>query len=186
MDNNKANINASTEVAKKEATTHTQKTISVKERTIAFVYLLLAFLVITGIGGYVLFSNNDKRQLFSKKFIVIKKMERLKDFQLLQHKQLRTIDSLYSRINHFTPNVNASYEENDIKFLINDLSQQWEKNARDQRNKVFFHVAAMYDMWFADKKELWSRQQNIASFKKNLEECEIGLQKKQGELKNKK
>jgi hypothetical protein len=39
-------------------------------------------------------------------------------------------------------------------------------------------------MWFADKKELWSNQQNIILFRKNLEECQIGLQKKTDQLKN--
>ena len=40
------------------------------------------------------------------------------------------------------------------------------------------HIADFYDMWLSDKKQLWSIQQNIITFKANLEECEIGLQKK--------
>lgn len=34
------------------------------------------------------------------------------------------------------------------------------------------------------KKELWSKRHNIENFRKNLEDCQIGLQKKMDELKN--
>lgn len=40
------------------------------------------------------------------------------------------------------------------------------------------HVADFYQMWLTDRKELWSKRENISTFKKNLEECEIGLESK--------
>ena len=69
--------------------------------------------------------------------MVIKKMERQKEFQNIQSVQIVSADTLFSRIEQFEPGVNASYEENDIKFLINDLAKQWERNSFDKRNKMF-------------------------------------------------
>lgn len=161
-----------------------RKPVSERERFIGFVYVLILFVGIVGICGYLLFKNESTSHLFSNKAMVIKKMERQKDFQLTQTEHIVGADSLFLRINQFQPGVNASYEENDIKFLINDLSKQWEKNGWDKRNKMFWHLASVYEMWFADKKELWSKQDNTVKFKTNLEECELGLQKKEGEIKN--
>lgn len=162
-----------------------KKPVSERERFIGFVYVFALFVAITGICGYLLFKYEGTRNIFTNKTMVIKKMERQKDFQLSQSAQIVGADSLFSRIEQFQPAINASYEENDIKFLINDLAKQWEKNGWDKRNKMFWHLASVYEMWFADKKELWSKQDNILKFKKNLEECELGLQKKEDELKNK-
>lgn len=161
------------------------KPVSERERFIGFIYVLALFVIITGTCGYILFRYAGTRNIFSNKIMVIKKMERQKEFQNIQSAQIVSADTLFSRIEQFEPGVNASYEENDIKFLINDLAKQWEKNSFDKRNKMFWHLASVYEMWFADKKELWSKQDNIVKFKRNLEECEIGLQKKVSELKGK-
>ena len=42
----------------------------------------------------------------------------------------------------------------------------------------------MIVLWLSDKKQLWSIEQNIRLFKANLEECEIGLQKKEEDLRS--
>ena len=138
------------------------KTVSERERFIGFVYVLTLFIVITGACGFILFKYAGTRHIFSNKIMVIKKMERQKEFQNIQSVQIVSADTLFSRIEQFEPGVNASYEENDIKFLINDLAKQWEKNSFDKRNKMFWHLASVYEMWFADKKELWSKQDNMA------------------------
>ena len=134
------------------------KTVSERERFIGFVYVLTLFIVITGACGFILFKYAGTRHIFSNKIMVIKKMERQKEFQNIQSVQIVSADTLFSRIEQFEPGVNASYEENDIKFLINDLAKQWERNSFDKRNKMFWHLASVYEMWFADKKELWSKQ----------------------------
>ena len=138
------------------------KTVSERERFIGFVYVLTLFIVITGACGFILFKYAGTRHIFSNKIMVIKKMERQKEFQNIQSVQIVSADTLFSRIEQFEPGVNASYEENDIKFLINDLAKQWEKNSFDKRNKMFWHLASVYEMWFADKKELGSKQDNMA------------------------
>ena len=134
------------------------KTVSERERFIGFVYVLTLFIVITGACGFILFKYAGTRHIFSNKIMVIKKMERQKEFQNIQSVQIVSADTLFSRIEQFEPGVNASYEEN---------AKQWERISFDKRNKMFWHLASVYEMWFADKKELWSKQDNIIKFKKN-------------------
>ena len=100
------------------------KPVSERERFIGFVYVLTLFIVITGACGFILFKYTGTRHIFSNKITVIKKMERQKEFQSIQSAQIVNADTLFSRIEHFEPGINASYEENDIKFLINDLAKQ--------------------------------------------------------------
>ena len=154
-----------------------------REKVIGFIYVLVLFLAITGICSYILMTRETGLQTRSRKEVTIRKMDRLRDFRQIQSAQVPVIDSLYNRITEFSPAVNASYEENDIKFLIQSLDNQYERNSWDKRYRVFKHVSSFYHMWFTDKKELWSKQENISRFRKNLEECEIGLEKKKEELK---
>ena len=166
----------------------TQKSKSTKnrlEKTIGFVYVSLLFAASTIIGCLCLTHYANDKTVTDKKF-VIAKMDRIREFQNIQNKQEQIIDSMYNKIRNFDPTVNASYEEDDIKFYLNVIERLHGENSYDGRYRIFYQISAFYNMWFADKKELWSKQQNIARFRKNLEECEIGFQKKTEELKNSK
>jgi hypothetical protein len=111
-------------------------------------------------------------------------MDRIRNFQSIQSDQMVVVDSIFGKIRDFNPSIQASYEENDIKYYLNDIKRLYEENSYDKRYKIFYQVSGFYNMWFADRKELWSKSRNIEGFKKNLEDCEIGLQKKKDELKN--
>ena len=154
-----------------------------REKTVGFVYVSVLFLIVTFVCCSILFHYTDTKNSTQKKF-VIAKMDRVRQFQDIQNQQMVIIDSIYSKIGSFNPGINASYEENDIKFYLNDLKKIYDANGHDERYKIFQQVSGFYNMWFSDKKELWSKRQNIVSFQKNLEECQIGLDKKKEELKN--
>jgi len=154
-----------------------------REKNIGFVYVSLLFVIATFICCWCLFYYTDIKNETRKEF-VIAKMDRIKQFQDVQNRQIVIIDSIYKKIGDFNPGVNANYEENDIKFYLNDIKKFYDDNNYDGRYKIFYQVSAFYNMWFADKKELWSKRQNIIRFQKNLEECQIGLEKKIEELKN--
>lgn len=160
-----------------------KNTRSQREKTIGFVYVSILFLVTTIICCVCLFYYSDNKTTTRKEF-VIAKMDRIRDFQALQSKQIIIVDSIYNKIKRFDPEVNASYEESDIKFYLNDIQKLYEDNRYDERYKIFYQMPEFYNMWFADRKELWSKKQNIIRFRKNLEECEIGLQKKIDEYKS--
>ena len=154
-----------------------------REKTVGFVYVSVLFLIVTFVCCSILFRYTDTKSSTQKKF-VIAKMDRVRQFQDIQNDQMVIIEAMYSKIESFNPGINANYEENDIKFYLNDLKKIYDANGHDERYKIFQQVSGFYNMWFSDKKELWSKRQNIVSFQKNLEECQIGLDKKKEELKN--
>lgn len=161
-----------------------KQTQNQRERIVGFTYVSLLFVITTAICCLCIFYYNFETKTASQKEFAISKMDRIRAFQTLQSDELIIVDSIYNKIREFNPGVSASYEESDIKFYLNDMKGIYEKNPYDTRYKVFTQVSNFYNLWFADKKEVWTKRQNIAVFSKNLENCEIGLQKKKDELNN--
>ncbi len=75
------------------------KTVSERERFIGFVYVLTLFIVITGACGFILFKYAGTRHIFSNKIMVIKKMERQKEFQNIQSVQIVSADTHFHVLN---------------------------------------------------------------------------------------
>lgn len=160
------------------------KTIRRRDRLSGMAAVLVIFSLCTSLCLYYFISTFDT-DLSSYKDVIVKKSQRQQKFRDVLSSHKTTCDSLFLRIERFDPAINALFEENDIKFLINDLRGVYEQNEWDKRYKVFFHVAGFYEMWFADKKILRSKKDNIRKFSSNLEQCEMGLTMKEEELKAK-
>jgi hypothetical protein len=156
-----------------------------RERIIGWVYVTFSFVLTTVLCCICLFFYSEDNKVGIQKEFAIIKMDRIRQFQSVQSEEMVFVDSIYNKIRLFNPSIKASYEDNDIKYYLNDMKSLFTRNHYDKRYKIFYHVSDFYNMWFSDRKELWSMQQNIAGFKKNLEECEIGLQKKKDELNSK-
>ncbi|GHT65521.1 hypothetical protein AGMMS50239_25460 [Bacteroidia bacterium] len=157
-------------------------TTNQKEKVTGFIYVLLLFLAITITCCFLLFYYNSDFLVFTQKDFAVSKMDRIKEYQTIQSRSSMMVDSLFNKINKFQPMVNAVYEENDIEYIINELKNVYEQHSWDIRYKSFLHVSQFYSMWFTDKKELWYTRDNIVRIKRNLEECEIGLNTKKNEL----
>ncbi|HCO67836.1 MAG TPA: hypothetical protein DIT04_08810 [Dysgonomonas sp.] len=157
-------------------------TMNQKEKIFGFIYVFLLFISIAAVCSWLIFSYNPDFRLLSQKDFAISKMNMIKDYQNEQNAYIYTMDSVYNKIQRFNPGVNAVYEENEILYMINDLKNVYESRSWDTRYKSFLHVSDFYYMWFIDKKELWSKRNNISRFRKNLEECEIGLNNKRQDI----
>jgi hypothetical protein len=155
-----------------------------REQVTGFITVAFLFLAATIFACTFLFYYSTTGKSIARKEFAIAKMSRIQSFQNIQSEQAVIVDSIFNKIANYKPDVHASYEESDIKYYLNSIGSLYENNSYDKRYKIFLHVSAFYNRWFADRKEVWSKQQNIAGFRKNLEECEIGLQKKKEELKN--
>lgn len=153
-------------------------TMNQKEKTMGFAYVIILFLTITIACCLLLFLNNSGYNTYKQKDFIISKMERVKDFRETQKQAMTTVNDIHDRINNFNPGINAVYEEDNIKYMIRELKNIYEKNQLDTRYKSFMHLADYYYMWYADKKTLWSKNENINRFQKDLQECELGLQSK--------
>lgn len=153
-------------------------TMNQKEKVMGFAYVMILFSVITLACCLLLFFNNSSYNTYKQKDFIISKMERVKDFRETQKQAMTTVNIIHDRINNFDPGINAVYEEDNIKYMIRELKNIYEKNPLDARYKSFMHIADYYYMWYADKKTLWSKSVNVDRFQKDLQECELGLQSK--------
>jgi len=164
-------------------TDNASKYINTRERLGGIVYVILLFLVGMAATGYLILRYNDASGLLDQKRNALSQQSRLSDFRRVQVKYLLRCDSLSAQIERFNPSINANYEENDINLMIGALAAIYDNNRWDLRYRSFYQLSCLYDMWMRDKKLAWSKSENINFFKTNIEECEIGLQKKQDALK---
>ncbi|WP_163217109.1 type VI secretion system TssO [Bacteroides sp. 224] len=155
-----------------------------KERIGGLIYVLMFFIIGAGMSGWILLSQSDIQHVFSRKDIVSAKMKRQQDFKREQEKAVSACDLIVEKINTYDPSVKAVYEKNDIEFMINELRRDYEANRSDKRYMVYLHLADFYQMWFNDKQYLWHLDSNYINAKQNLEECELGLEKKKEEVKS--
>lgn len=151
--------------------------VNQRERRIALVYVLTCFIVVTSITCFFFLRNNSSSRIFGRKEKLVTRMERIESFNELQNMVALQCDTLYTGIKKFKPDVYASYEENDIRYELNDLKGIYLKNDWDRRYKMFEQISTLYDMWLTDRKELWCKKENLREFTLNLQDCEMGLQK---------
>ena len=151
--------------------------VNQREKRIAMVYVSVCFIVLFSITCFFFLKNNSSSRVFGRKEKLVTRMERIENFRELQTMAALQCDTLYNGIKKFKPNVYASYEENDIRYELNDLKGIYLKNSWDRRYKMFEQISTLYDMWLTDRKELWCQKENLRDFTINLQDCEMGLQK---------
>lgn len=111
-----------------EQLTQNRTTINHREKTIGFVYVLLLFLAVSICCCMIIFWTNSDFDTTRQKDIVLVKVEKIKKFQETQKEYKPVVDSLYNRIYKLKPGINAQYEEEDIKYLLNDLKNTYQNN----------------------------------------------------------
>jgi hypothetical protein len=153
-----------------------------KEKVMGFAYVLILFVSITAACCLAIFLYNSNYGSIDRKDYFVAKMKRINEYRYDQKQYAATIDLLYNKINEHNPGVHAVYEEDNIKFLLNDLKGMYDRNAIDTRYRSFLHIADFYYMWYAEKRTLWTLNNNIETFTKNLEECELGLENKKDDF----
>ncbi|GHT23919.1 hypothetical protein AGMMS4957_16140 [Bacteroidia bacterium] len=146
---------------------------NMSEEIRALVRVGALFLALSVLGcSYILHGATIDRQQTEKQLAILQ-MERIHRFQAQQSKELPVVESLFQRIHRFDPGTRTNYEENDIKYYLSDLQDIAAQNGSDARYRLFLHLSNFYAAWLIDKKELWSKQQNIITFRQNLDACEI-------------
>lgn len=161
----------------------TKKHVNRRERIGGFVYVLLFFCGGVSLAIWLIFSDNDVSRIFSRKDSVEIKMARQHKFRKAQEENAAVCDMLMAKIADYDPSVNALYEKNEIQYIINELRKHYENNNHDKRYLVFLHMGDFYQMWFNDRQHLWSLNSNLNYLRNNLEECELGLEKKKETMK---
>ena len=73
-------------------------------------------------------------------------------------------------------------KEYDLENVCHKLKKIIDAKKNDPNYHVFNQLYVFNSMQFFDKKAIWNATNNIASLKKNLQDCEIGFQQKQDNL----
>jgi hypothetical protein len=156
-----------------------QRALNQTEATMSHLYVFLLFAIPTLICCVLIALFTSDMNTANRKEQAIYKMQNVRNFRDVQTQASRNIDSLHNKIDRFNPGVFAQYDETSIKLMLNEIRNIYDSNVQDKRYQMFLQVANMYEMWFVDKKILWSKSQNIDKFQKDIQECEIGLQRMQ-------
>ncbi len=148
-----------------------------RERYFSLFYVSICFIVLLSISCFFFLRNNSNSRIFARKDKLVTKMEQVENFKKLQRSVALQCDTLYANIKKFKPDVYSSYDENDIRYELNELKGIYLKNDWDRRYKMFEQISTLYDMWLTDRKDLWCKKQNLNDLALNLQECEMGLQR---------
>ncbi len=162
---------------KNEKRVESKNYVNQRERLISLFYVIICFIVLLSITCFFFLKNNSSSRIFGRKDKLVARMERIESFKELQSVIALQCDTLHANIKKFKPDVYASYEENDIRYELNELKGLYLKNDWDRRYKMFEQISTLYDMWLTDRKDLWCKKQNLNDLTINLQNCEMGLQR---------
>lgn len=141
------------------------------EKTIGLVYVLLIFLITTGICAYILFVRNSDYRFANGKKDAMYKVERVKAFQEAQAEYFDKIVAMEDYANQINPNVNASYQKNELKYIIGSVKKITADNKYDTRFRIFEQVADFYELKLFDREFLGVTVKNIDNLKVELDKC---------------
>ncbi|GAO31049.1 hypothetical protein JCM15548_13384 [Geofilum rubicundum JCM 15548] len=79
------------------------KHINKRERVIGFIYVSLLFMVACGLSLFFLFRHHQELLTIPEKALIIKKMERIHQFQDIQTRQAAICDSVFTKIVRYNP-----------------------------------------------------------------------------------
>ena len=147
--------------------------LTTRERRLQFVYLLAATILLSLIISWVAFRNYTYRRIEHE--YLSGQIDQQRAILQAQKQYLPLLDSAYRAIVAYQPQVNAVFVEVDIEDHLNDIRRLSDSQADGLRFRAFGQIADFYRMMFVDKKVVWSKQTNINLFRKQLDDCGVGL-----------
>lgn len=145
---------------------------SLKERREKFLLFMGMFLVASVILCVAVFYNYDNDGYISKTEFA-KKVTEEEQFENLVTEALPTVDTTYSKIVKFNPNVQAVFLENDINGSIGAVKSYYNRRPYDERYKCFIHASKLLLALFYDKRELTGNYNDIRNIKGSVDDCHI-------------
>ena len=139
------------------------------------------FLVASCILCFALFYNYGNEAAVSKAELS-KRIAEEEQFEELVTEALPTIDTTYSKIAKFNPNVQALFLENDINNSLGAIRSYYNRRPYDDRYKCFIHTSKLLQNLFYDKRELNGNYNDIKSISKLLEDCRLSQRQLQATM----
>jgi len=145
---------------------------SLKERREKFLFFMGIFLVASVILCVAIFYNYGNEGYISKKEFA-KKVNEEEQFEDLVTEALPTVDTTYSKIVKFNPNVRAVFLESDISGSIGAVKSYYNRRPYDARYKCFIHASKLLQILFYDKRELAGNYNDIKNIKGSVDDCHM-------------
>lgn len=147
--------------------------LTMRERRLQFIYLLAAISFLSVVVSWIAFRNKTYSSSESKYLSnQIKMKERVLKSQL---DNIPLLDSAYHAIVVYRPEINAVFIEVDIEDRLNEIRRLSNPQSEGTRFRTFAQIADFYKMMYLDKKLVWSKQSNISLFRKQLDDCSVGM-----------
>ncbi|WP_292009651.1 type VI secretion system transmembrane protein TssO [Chryseobacterium sp.] len=157
-------------------------TLSKKEKHYQFFYLLLMLLTSLLLLG-IIFLKAFESPFSTSDMLAIQTLEQKSKFDQQQKIVQPLLDSTFNQISKLTDEVPQPFEENNIRYGINDIANSFENaNVNDLRKEGYPQVAQFYKMYFDDKKIISKKSENIKVFEKQFQDCSIGFKEKKDQL----
>jgi hypothetical protein len=151
---------------------------SLKERREKFLLFLGMFLITSSILCTAMFYNYENGITISKAEFS-KRIAEEEDFEVVVTQALPTVDTTYTHIVKFNPNVQALFLENDIKNAIGAIKSYYNRRPYDSRYKCFIHTSKLFENLFYDKRELTGNYGDINRLNKLLDDCKLSTRQLQ-------
>lgn len=130
------------------------------------------FLLASCILCFALFYNYGDAASVSKAELA-KRITDEQQFEEVVAEVLPGVDSTYSKIIKFNPNVQAVFLENDIGNSLGAIKAYYNRRMYDNRYKVFIHTSKLLQNLFYDKKELNGNYTDIKNIGRSVEDCRL-------------
>ncbi|MCC2590643.1 type VI secretion system TssO [Chryseobacterium sp. MFBS3-17] len=159
-------------------------TLSNKEKRHYFLYLLAMLFFAVLILSLILLAKF--RSPFSDADLVsIQVLQEKAKFEDRQAKTIYVLDSAFSKIERLPLETRNTFEANEIQYSINDIPNVFETvNTTDPRKQSYVQIARFYEMFFRDKEMASKMNENMKFYKKQAEDCAIGVKEKKQQLLN--
>jgi len=154
---------------------------SIHERRERFLLLLGTFLVTVGIIGTGIFYGSIKEGNTSASELKLK-LAQDAEFEAAVNQQRKTVDSTFKQITDFDPTVNAVFLTNDIKYSLNAIRTNYDRNAFNPHYKIFLHTALLYEVLLFNRRELKGNTADLEGLKKSLEDCKLSSNEFKGAM----
>lgn len=151
-------------------------TTTSNEKIIGLIYVLMLFLMTTGVCAYILFEQDMNTQFVNCKKDAMDKMERVSLFRDAQSEYFEKLTLIDDRLNSINPNVQANQLKGDVYYNVGVLKKVQSDNKYDLRFKIFGQLARFYEIKLTDKERLFASIKNIDLFKTELDDCRSGVE----------
>jgi len=141
-----------------------------KERGEQFILLTSVYVTTITLLGLALFYRTQ-RESYNGKEQYSKLLVAENAFEKSIAEEIPKVDSLSAQIIRYSGNVNAAFLEDDIKYGLNEISSDYQRLKNDRRYIVLYHVHALYNTLFINRRELEGNMKDIEGLNQSWDDC---------------